>query len=229
MTLKETLAQLEAWGTEQNRKIYRRHGADERVYGVSYANLYALQKKIKRDHALALQLWDSGWGEARVLACFIADPAQGDEALLNRWAGEVGDYGIADAFGDYAAQCEAGRRLARKWIKASGEMVQRCGWNTLGVALKEGRDGLSDKGCVALIADIEKRIHKAPNRAREGMLWALIALGSYRAAVREQVLEAAARIGPVDIDHGQTSCKTPDAAAYIRKVVDHQAKRAAKA
>ncbi len=30
-------------------------------------------------------------------------------------------------------------------------------------------------------------------------------------------LEAATRIGKVDVDHGQTSCKTPDAVPYIEK------------
>ena len=68
MTAREVLAELEALGTEQNRKIYRRHSSGERIYGVSFANLGKLQKRIKRDHALAMDLWASGYFEARVLA-----------------------------------------------------------------------------------------------------------------------------------------------------------------
>ncbi len=40
-----------------------------KVFGVSMATMRPLVKKIGRDHALALALWQSGWLEARILAC----------------------------------------------------------------------------------------------------------------------------------------------------------------
>jgi hypothetical protein len=61
MTIGEALRELEALGTEQNREIYRRHGAGPDLYGVSFANRDALAKRIKVDHALAQRrLWASG-------------------------------------------------------------------------------------------------------------------------------------------------------------------------
>lgn len=53
MTLQETLRELKSLGTEQNRKLYARHGVTNEMFGVSYANLDKLKKKIKMDHALA--------------------------------------------------------------------------------------------------------------------------------------------------------------------------------
>ena len=50
MNVQEALDTLKSLGTEQNRKIYRRHGAGEDVYGVSFAHLKDLKKKIKTDH-----------------------------------------------------------------------------------------------------------------------------------------------------------------------------------
>jgi hypothetical protein len=47
----------------------------------------------------------------------------------------------------------------------------------------------------------------------------LIAVGLRNAALRRGVLAAAKRIGEVEVDHGETSCKTPDAAAYIAKAL----------
>jgi len=47
MTFAEVMKQLESMGTAQNRKIYARHGVPaDKMFGVSYANLYALQKKF---------------------------------------------------------------------------------------------------------------------------------------------------------------------------------------
>jgi 3-methyladenine DNA glycosylase AlkD len=56
MIVSEVMEQLESCGTAQNRKVFSRHGAQEPLYGVSYANLRGLVKKIKRDHALAREL-----------------------------------------------------------------------------------------------------------------------------------------------------------------------------
>ena len=76
MTLRETMKALEKAGTAQTRKIYGRHGVTGPMYGVSYATLGQLKKKIKTDHALAEQLWATGNHDARILATMVADPAQ---------------------------------------------------------------------------------------------------------------------------------------------------------
>lgn len=60
MTLEETLQQLEMYGTSQNRKVYKRHGVNDPMYGVSYADLGKLKKRIERHHGLAVQLWKTG-------------------------------------------------------------------------------------------------------------------------------------------------------------------------
>ncbi|MGH9842621.1 MAG: DNA alkylation repair protein [Blastocatellia bacterium] len=68
MEFKGLMKELEAAGTAQNRKVYARHGAPaDKMFGVSYANLYALRKRIKVDQALADRLWASGNHDARVL------------------------------------------------------------------------------------------------------------------------------------------------------------------
>jgi len=61
MTKAEVMAQLKAMGTAQNRKVCSRHGMSGPMFGVSYANLGKLQKKIKVDHDLAEKLWATGW------------------------------------------------------------------------------------------------------------------------------------------------------------------------
>lgn len=38
-----------------------------------------------------------------------------------------------------------------------------------------------------------------------------------KAALRKKAIEAAKRIGKVEVDHGETYCKTPDAVPYIEK------------
>ena len=78
----------------------------------------------------------------------------------------------------------------------------------------------------ALVRQIEAELDGRPNRVRHEMNGTLIVVALRDGNLRRSVLAAANRIGPVKVDHGQTGCKTPDAAAYIRRTV---ARRQAKA
>lgn len=49
------------------------------------------------------------------------------------------------------------------------------------------------------------------------MLHALIAIGCRSAALRKSVTAAAKRIGKIEIDHGDTACKTPEPVATLEK------------
>ena len=71
MTYKELLQDLKSLGSEQTRKTCKRHGIQGEIYGVSYAELGKLKKKIKLDHELAIQLWKSGNHDARVIAILL--------------------------------------------------------------------------------------------------------------------------------------------------------------
>src|SRR5262247_634761 len=88
MTLAEVMTALEEAGSEQTRKTYARHGAVGPLFGVSFAVLKTLVKRIGVDHELALALWDTGNFDARNLAVKIADPARMTPKDLDRWAGE---------------------------------------------------------------------------------------------------------------------------------------------
>jgi len=46
---------------------------------------------------------------------------------------------------------------------------------------------------------------------------ALISIGIRNDKLQKKALAAAARIGKLEIDYGDTECKTPDAAPYILK------------
>ncbi len=216
MTLQETMAALESMGTAQNRKVYARHGAGENLYGVSFANLGALKKKIKTDHALAQGLWATGNFEARVLATMVADPARATATELDAWVEPIHGYPLADALSKFVAATPLARKKMEQWMKSKKEFVAQAGWDVFALLATRG-DALTDDFVRERLAYVEAHIHKAQNRVRHAMNSAVIAIGLHSPEMRELALAAAARIGKVTVDHGETSCETPDAAAYIRK------------
>ena len=221
------MAELEAVGTAQNRKVYARHGAAEPVFGVSYAELGRIAKPIKTDHALAVELWDSGNHDARVLALRVADPAVVDEPLAGRWLRDVDNYILAEGLGGLCAQSPPARELSDAWRDSPAEWTASTGWFIV-TCTAENPDVWSAAELRGLVGQIEGEIGERPNRVRHEMNGALIVIALRDAGLRREVLAAAARIGPVKVDHGQTGCKTPDVAPYVERTLAHRAAKAAR-
>jgi 3-methyladenine DNA glycosylase AlkD len=228
VTTEQALAELEALGTEQNRKVYPRHGARQPVYGVPYADMYKLAKRWSGDQSLAVGLWASGVHDARVMATMIADPELTDGALLDSWLADVDNYGLAGAVAGLAVQTSVASAKAAEWRSSPDEWPSAAGWNATAILalqtessheMRWASEMLPDEYFAPLLETIERDLPSAPNRTRHEMNGALIAIGLRGPALREAALTVAARLGPVRVDHGQTGCKTPAAAPYIAKVL----------
>ncbi len=217
MTAPEILSTLKKLGKPQTAAIYRRHGADKNIFGVLPSEIVKFQKKIKVNHALALELWKTGNGEARILALLVADPAKLTLPVAERWLKD----GPVRFLDPYLSGLFAGAPLAEKasraWTKSPDEWRRAIGYGILAVRLRDGL--VSDADAAKALAVIAKQIHASPNYARHKMNNALIAIGIYKPLLRQQVMDAAKRIGVVHVDHGETGCKTPDAIPYIEKAV----------
>lgn len=74
MTLDEIMQELASMGTEQTKKTYIRHGAQEPFFGVKIGDMKKLVKIVKKDQNLALQLYDTGNYDAMYLAGLSVDP-----------------------------------------------------------------------------------------------------------------------------------------------------------
>ena len=222
--LPEVMAALEAAGTAQNRKVYARHGAAEPMFGVSYAELGRIAKSIKTDHALARQLWSSGNHDARVLALRVADPAALDETLARRWLADVDNYILAEGLGGLCAQTPHARALSDSWRDDPGEWPASVGWFIVTCTAED--PGIWSVGELrALVRQIEAEIAGRPNRVRHEMNGAFIVIALRDGNLRRSVLAVANRIGPVQVDHGQTGCKTPEVAPYVERTLAHRAAR----
>ncbi len=224
MNFQQVRSELKRCGTAQNRKVYGRHGVREPMYGVSFADLRRLAKSIKTDQRLAERLWESGNHDARVLATMVADSEAIRSRKLDEWVRDLDNYVLTDAFSALVARTPFARSKANRWTKSRQEFVGQAGYNLVS-ALASADNGLPARYFQDQLREIEAKIHSSANRVRHAMNQALICIGVRSEGLRKRATAAARRIGTVEVDHGETSCKTPDAIAYMDKVIAYREKK----
>lgn len=220
MSVAEVMAALEKAGSDQTRKTYRRHGCPEPMFGVAFSTLKTLYKRIGVDHELAKALWATGNFDARNLAIKIADPTKVTSAELDAWAIDAKARLCGGYVSVLAVESPHGRERAKKWLASPVEAARSAGWVVVS-QLANRDETLPDSWFEEHLAVIERTIHKVSNSEREAMNGTIIAMGGRNANLRRKCIAAAKRIGPVEVDHGDTACETPDAAKYIEKIWLH--------
>ena len=222
MRAQEILATFKKLGKPQTAAIYKRHGSGDHVFGVLTSEIARLQKKVKVDHALAMELWKTKNAEARMMALQIADPAKLTAAEATKFLEDGPVRFVGYYLSDLLARSPIADKTMRAWMKSAEEEPREMGYGICAARLKDDPDSISDSEADRILATIEKEIQRSPNWARYAMNSALIAIGVWKPALREKAIAAAGRIGPLDIDHGETSCKTPEAVSYIRKAAQRK-------
>lgn len=221
LSCSQVMAELEDLGSEGTRRVLKNHGAPDAMFGVRVADLKKILKRTGPDHALALELWDTGNADAQYLAGLMAVPAEMSAKDLDRWAKTatwqmVAEYSVAGV----AAESPHGAACARKWIDAKPERIAAAGWSTFAGVVSITPDSELDlKEIERLMQRIEKTIRSEQNRVRYTMIAFLIAVGGSVAPLSKRAVAVAEKIGKVDVDVGGTACKVPYAPDYIAKVL----------
>ncbi|HZL86726.1 MAG TPA: DNA alkylation repair protein [Candidatus Krumholzibacteria bacterium] len=220
MTAAEIVEELKPLGSESIKKVLVKHGIQEPLLGVKVEELKKIQKRIKKDYQLALDLYDTGIYDAMYLAGLIADDRKMTKKDLQHWV----DQATCPALCGFtvawvAAESPHARALALEWIDSDKESVASAGWNTYAGLLAMRPDAELDRDEIAaLLARVEKEIHAAPNRVRYCMNGFVIAVGASVKPMLAKAKATAKRVGSVEVDMGKTSCKLPVALDMIAKV-----------
>src|SRR5437762_13404562 len=68
MTAEQIVGELKSLGNDNYKRILFNHGIQEPCYGVKIEEMKKIQKRIKKDYRLALDLYDTGIYDAMYLA-----------------------------------------------------------------------------------------------------------------------------------------------------------------
>ena len=221
MTAREILEEIKPLGqASYKRLLFKNYGVKEPCFGVKIAELKKIQKYIKKDYHLALELYETGNYDAMYLAGLIADDARMTKKDLGRWVEKAYAGSLPGATVAWvAAGSPHAQEIALEWIDSAKPLVACAGWATLSslVALKADAE-LDLAGLKRLLQRVQKTIHQAPDAVRYGMNSFIIAVGSYVKPLSELAVQTGEAIGPVTAELGNNNCQVFFAPDYIRKV-----------
>ena len=208
MTCQQIIAELQTMGSETTQRIFKNHGATGTVLGVKVEDLKKIQKKVKKNHQLALELYDSGISDARYLAGLIADESKMTKQHLQHWAHNAGWHMISEYTVPWvASESMHGYELALEWIKSAEDSLKASGWATLASLATVKQDSELDlPHFKKLLQRVVKEIASAPNRTRYAMNGFVIAVGCTIKDLTEDAMEAGRKIGKVQVNMGGTAC-----------------------
>ena len=221
MTAAEILKNLKPLGSEGYVRILRNHGVKQPAFGVKIEELKKIQKRVKKDYQLSLDLYATGVYDAMYLAGLIADDEKMSKKDLQRWLENAESAPICGwTVASVTAGSLHGRELALEWIESKKPNFAAAGWTTLSFLVAILDDAkLNMNELKQLLARVQKTIHAQPDRVRYTMNGFVISLGTYVLPLREQALAAAEKIGKVEVDMGDTACKVPYAPEYMKKCI----------
>ena len=193
------LAELKALGSEKNRAGMARYGINtERAYGVSMASLRPLARRLKKQHALAGELWKSGIHEARILAALIDDPAKVTPAQMDRWAAAFDSWDLCDqACSKLFARTPFVEEKIRTWAEDEREFVRRAGFALLAAHTVHAKTA-PDSDFLAFLPLIERHASDPRNFVKKAVNWALRQIGKHSMTLHGPALALAEKLAASD-------------------------------
>lgn len=193
------VAAVLAWIKRNGSKAYRNGMArfaipSDNAVGVPVGTLRAYAKQLGRNHDLAAGLWATGQYEARMLACFLDEPASVTPGQMDRWATNFDSWAICDTacFHLFDRTPHAWRKV-RQWSGRREEFVKRAAFALL--ASLTVHDKQSDDAPFAdALPLVEQAADDDRNFVKKAVNWALRSIGKRSLALNAAATEVAQRL-----------------------------------
>jgi len=218
--LPSTLAKLESLGHEKVRALNRKRGAGDAQFGVRLGDVRKVAKEIKTDHELALELWDTGILEARLLAILVLQPKRLTRDELDAMVRAPGFVQVADWLDSYVTRQHPEKEALRQtWLADDDPWALRAGWSLTAERVGKDPDGLDLAG---LLDRIEAELAVAAPEAQWTMNNTLAGIGIHHAEHRERAVAIGERLGVYRDYPTPKGCTSPFAPIWIAEIVRRQ-------
>ena len=199
MALSEVIDLLKEKSNATYLKGMARFGIDSsKALGVKLPEIRKIAKAIKKDHQLAMELWDSGIHEARLLATLVADPKQLTPLQMDKWVNDLYSWDICDqACGNLFDQTEFAVEKAMEYSSSEREFVKRAGFVLIAEFAVHNKKA-EDDVFIQFFPVIEREVWDSRNFVKKAVNWSLRQIGKRNRTLNQISIAVAKRIAQQD-------------------------------
>ena len=212
------MAQLSALEDPKMRAVNERHGDD---YGVNLSRLRAVAKELKTQHALSVQLWQSGDTAARLLALLICRPKSFEQDELDAMLRESRSPKVQDWLVNYVVKKSPhAEELRLRWLSDPDPVAASAGWALTSERVSKSPEGVD---LSELLDAIEVDMRDAPDRLQWAMNTCLAQTGIAHPQFRSRAMAIGERLEVLKDYPTPPNCTSPYAPVWIAEMVRRQA------
>jgi 3-methyladenine DNA glycosylase AlkD len=194
-TADEALAWLRRRGTKKQLAEHERYGiVAPQALGVSVGELKKYAKVLGVHHDRAIELFDSGWYEARLLAAFTADASRLTVREMNRWTDTFDNWAVVDTvcFHLFDRSPLAWARVP-VWAKAKPEFKKRAAFALIwGLSVHDKTAG--DEPFLEVLPLIESAARDERHYVKKAVDMALRAVGKRNMRLNAACIDTASKL-----------------------------------
>jgi 3-methyladenine DNA glycosylase AlkD len=198
MRYPEIMRELQSRANPANAAGMSRFGINpQNTLGISVYELRRMAQRIGKDHTLALELWESGIHEARLLASFIEEPESVTEEQLEDWAADFDSWDIVDQVSDLIYRTAFVLRKIHQWAAREEEFVKRAAFSLIAELATHDKK-MTDIDFEQFFPIIKNAATDECNFVRKAVNWALRNIGKRNRALNARAIEVAVEIRDMD-------------------------------
>ncbi len=162
--------------------------------GISIYTLRDIAKGIGSNHSLALELWETGIHEARILAAFIEDPGSITPEQMDKWANDFDSWDVCDQVCTSLFDLTAfAYPKAFEWSEHPQEFVKRAAFSLMaGLAVHDKHAG--DETMASFLPIIVRESGDDRNYVKKAINWALRNIGKRNIPLNRLAIETAQKL-----------------------------------
>jgi 3-methyladenine DNA glycosylase AlkD len=199
MTLNEIIKNLESLENPANIAGMKRFGiVTKKAFGVSAPNLKELAKEIKKQttdrHALALELWQTGIHEARIIAYLIDDVSQVTPEQMDEWVKDFDNWAICDGTcGHLFCRTPFAYQKVFEWAESEEEFIKRAGICLIAWLAVHDKKA-NDAAIAQFLPVLESKADDERNFIKKAVNWSLRQIGKRNLNLHRLAIETSKRI-----------------------------------
>lgn len=216
MTTQEILQVLESNQNERGMAHFERMNIPHMSsYGLGLTQIKKLAKGLPKNNEVAVKLWNGTVIDGKHMACLICEPKKFTPEELETMALQSEHWMLGHTFTqNVLSKSPYLKELVEKWTTSDDQRLRTVGYNGLSYLAKQDKK-LPDAYFWEYVTQIKDQLQSEENFVRDAMNNALLRMGMRSKELHKTCLDAAQKIGKVEVDYGDNSCEAVDVVKHL--------------